>query len=42
MLSMNWRMVDQWVGNWVFCRGVVGFIFKFGSNWSTLTYLLQF
>ena len=35
MLPMNWRMVDKWLGYWVFCFGVVGFVFKFGSNWST-------
>ena len=35
MLPMNWGMVDKWLGYWVFCLGVVGFVFKFGSNWST-------
>ena len=33
---MNWRMVDKWSGYWVFRCGVVGFVFRFGSNWSTL------
>ena len=35
MLPINWRMVDKWLGYWVFCLGVVGFVFKFSSNWST-------
>ena len=35
VLPIGWRIVDEWLGYWVFCRGVVGFVFKFGSNWST-------
>ena len=31
---MNWGMVDKCLGCWVFSRDVVGFIFKFGRNWS--------
>ena len=34
MLPMNWRMVDKCLGCWVVSRGVVGFVFKFGRNWS--------
>ena len=31
---MNWRMADKQLGCWIFCHGVVGFVFKFGSNWT--------
>ena len=30
---MNWRVADKQLGCWIFCHGVVGFVFKFGSNW---------
>ena len=31
---MNWRAVDKRFGCWIFCHGFVGFVFKFGSNWT--------
>ena len=34
ILPMNWRMADKQLGCWIFCHGVVGFVFKFGSNWT--------
>ena len=27
-------MVDKQLGCWIICHGVVGFVFKFGSNWT--------
>ena len=27
-------MVNKQLGCWVFCRGVVDFVFKFVSNWT--------
>ena len=34
ILPMDWGTVDKQLGCWVFCHGVVGFVFKFGSNWT--------
>ena len=34
ILPMNRRMVDKQLGCCIFCRGVVGFVFKFCSNWT--------
>ena len=31
---VNQWMVDKQLGCWIFYRGVVGFVFKFGSNWT--------
>ena len=31
---MNWRTVDKHLGCWILRHGVVGFVFKFGSNWT--------
>ena len=35
---MNWRMVDKQLGCCIFCRGVVGFVFKFCSNWTNFDF----
>ena len=32
ILPMNQRTVDKQLGCCIFCRGVVGFVFKFGGN----------
>ena len=34
ILPMDWRTVDKRLDYWIFCHGVVGFVFKFGSNWT--------
>ena len=31
---MNWRVADKQLGCWIFCHGVMGFVFKFGGNWT--------
>ena len=34
ILPMNWKTVDKRLGCRIFYHGVVGFVFKFGSNWT--------
>ena len=41
-LPMNWRMVDKQLGCWVICHGVVGFVFKFCSNWTNFDFSAPF
>ena len=34
ILPINWRTGGKQLGCWIFCHGVMGFVFKFGSDWT--------
>ena len=34
ILPMNWRMTGKQLGCWIIYHVVVGFFFKFSSNWT--------
>ena len=38
---MNWRTVDKRSGCWIFCHGVVGFVFSNGTNFDVSTPFLM-